>query len=218
MTLNDLGLTSLLMFSVLILSSLVGWSFGSMPIFIVALIGAFVLGIVNVVKRNPSPPLMLVYSVLEGYVLGFFSMMMESRVPGGVLYAVLGTFVILGVMLALFRAGIITGSTRLAKFLAIAMGAYVIFLVINLALSFAGVGSILTGVEVFGLPLGVITSFVAMILGALSLSVDFRMISDGINREPQRMAWYHSFGLMLSLIWIYTELLRLQAFLGLSSD
>lgn len=212
LTMDGVVRPTFILFATLLALALVGWVFPNVILMIAAAIAALVIGLVAVFKRVVSPPLFLLYSALEGYVLGVFSHITESMAPGAVVQAVLGTFAVFAVMLFLFKTNIITGGSKVRRFVVIGMLAYLLFSLINFVLTMFGVfdtfGGMYTSITVMGLPIGIFIGAFAIILGALSLSVDFRDIRDSIGNVPSDMGWYLGFGLMLSLIWIYTEILR----------
>lgn len=172
-----------------------------------ALVG-LVLGIVNAVKREPSPVLMLAYAGVQGVFLGAVSQLFESVYDGIVLQAVLATLTTFAVMLGLYKSRVLRATDRFKKVMFGAIMGYALFSLINLVLSIAGVGNFRVGA--FGLLIGA----VGAVLAALSLVLDFDFIEQGVrNGLPQRFAWTAAFGLVVTLIWLYIEFLRIIAIL-----
>ncbi|MEV5171462.1 Bax inhibitor-1/YccA family protein [Streptomyces flaveolus] len=171
---------------------------------------AFVLAMVQSFKRTPSPALILGYAAFEGVFLGVLSEMYNSRWSGAPFQAVLGTMAVSGATLLIYKAGWIRVTARYARIgLAIAM-AFLVVTAVNLLLVVFGVAEN-GGLRSFG-PLGAIVGIIAIILGAFFLTLDFKQIEDGIAYgAPRNEAWLAAFGLTLTLVWIYVEMLRLVA-------
>ncbi|WP_294563583.1 Bax inhibitor-1/YccA family protein [uncultured Arthrobacter sp.] len=185
---------------------------------VVGLIGGLVLGLVNSFKREPVPALILAYSALQGLFLGGITMFLEAAFPGIAIQALLGTVTVFAVTLALFKSGKVRATPKAMKFFMIAMLSYLAFSLINLGLMVFGVSNdpwgLRTGVEIFGIPLGVLVGILAIGLAAFSLIIDFTSIDEGVkNGAPQRYSWTAAFGLTVTLIWLYIEFLRLIAIL-----
>ncbi|MCS5732634.1 Bax inhibitor-1/YccA family protein [Herbiconiux daphne] len=182
---------------------------------IVGIVGGLVLGIVNAVKREPSVPLILLYAGLEGLAVGALSGFFEARWSGIVLQAVLATFAVFGVTLALFASGKVRASKRATKVFLIAIVGYAVFSLINFVLMITGAvpnAFGLRGVEIFGIPLGLVIGVFAVILAAYSLVLDFDAIQRGVKSgAPRKYGWSAAFGLVVTLVWLYLELLRIIA-------
>lgn len=199
-------------------------AFGAVGWFVPALmipgaIVGLVLGLVNSFKKEPSVPLIIGYSVAQGLFLGGISMTFEALYPGIVSQAVIGTLSVFGVTLLLFRSGKVRTSPRMTKIVLVAMVGYLAFSLVNVGIMiFGGAGGNPWGlrgsVELFGIPLGVIIGGLAVLLAAYSLVMDFELIQNGVrNRVPEKWAWSAAFGLMVTLIWLYVEILRILAIL-----
>jgi uncharacterized YccA/Bax inhibitor family protein len=178
-------------------------------------IGAFVglgLGLVNAFKKSPSPALITAYVVAEGVFLGGISAFYAQAFrPGVVPQAVLATFSVFAVALYLFRSGRVRVTPKFTKFLLIAMGGYLVFSLLNLVLSFVVPSANAFG-PLRGGTLGVVVGLVAVGLAAASLIVDFDSIKRGVDQGvPAKFAWSAAFGLIVTLVWLYLELLRLAA-------
>ncbi|KOV89250.1 MULTISPECIES: Bax inhibitor-1/YccA family membrane protein [unclassified Streptomyces] len=171
---------------------------------------AFVLAMVQSFKRSPSPALILGYAAFEGVFLGVLSEMYNSRWSGAPFQAVLGTMAVSSATLLIYKAGWIRVTARYARIgLAIAM-AFLVVTAVNLLLVVFGVAEN-GGLRSFG-PLGAIVGIIAILLGAFFLTLDFKQIEDGIAYgAPRNEAWLAAFGLTLTLVWIYVEMLRLVA-------
>ena len=218
MTVDGTVRVSFATFGVLLLGAAIGWiTIGLVPfLFVGAAIVGFVLALVNIFKREPSPALILGYAGAQGIFLGGISAFFELMFPGIVTQAVLATFAVVGVTLALFASGKVRASAKATKVFLIAMVGYLAFSLINVGLMVFGVSTdpwgLRTGVEIAGIPLGVILGVLAVLLGAYSLVMDFDFIQKGVqNRIPKKYQWTGAFGIMVTVIWLYLEILRLIA-------
>lgn len=178
-------------------------------------LGAFVLAMVNIFKREPVPGLILGYAALEGMFVGALSQFYETAYSGIVFQAVLATFVVVGVTLALFASGKIRASARATKIFMIAMIGYLVFSIINMFLVMFGTIDNpwgVRGMEIAGIPFGIILGIFVVIMGAYSLVLDFDSIQQGVaNRVPAKYAWTGAFGIMVTVVWLYLEILRMLA-------
>lgn len=171
---------------------------------------AFVLAMVQNFKRTPVPALILGYAAFEGVFLGVISEMYNNRWQGAPFQAVLGTMAVTGATLLVYKAGWIRVTARYARIgMAIAM-AFVGVMVVNLLLVVFGVAED-GGLRSFG-PIGAVVGIIAILLGAFFLTLDFKQIEDGIAYgAPRNESWLAAFGLTVTLVWIYLEMLRLVA-------
>lgn len=198
-------------FGILLAGAVVGWFVPALAL--PAMLIALVLGLVNAFKKEPSKGLILGYAAFEGVFLGGISGMFESLYPGIVMQAVLATLSVFGVMLALFKFKGIRYGSKMMKFMAIAVGGYAVFSLINFAVAMiTGTGGA-RSIEVMGMPLGVIIGIVATVLAAMTLIADFQMIEEGVkHRIPEKYSWMCAFSLMVTLVWLYVEILRLISY------
>ncbi|MEV7973288.1 Bax inhibitor-1/YccA family protein [Cellulomonas sp. NPDC089187] len=194
------------------------WVTPQMPaLYMIGAVVGLVLGLVNSFKKNPSPALIIAYTVAEGVFLGGISYLFqniyiaqESAQPI-VLQAVLGTFATFGAALFLFKSGRVRVTPKFTRWLMVALVGYLAFSVLNLVLSFFMGGD-------FG-PLrsgwiGVLVGLVAVGLAAASLIMDFDSIKRGVEGgAPAKFAWSAAFGLIVTLVWLYLEILRILAIL-----
>ncbi|MHA7180768.1 Bax inhibitor-1/YccA family protein [Arthrobacter sp. MDB2-24] len=189
----------------------------AVPLMVVGALGGFVLGLVNSFKREPSPALILTYAGLEGLFLGGLTMFFEAMFPGIALQALLGTLIVFGVTLALFKSGKVRATPKAMKFFLIAMVSYALFSLVNLGMMVFGATDSMFGMrdfEIFGIPVGVLIGIVAIGLAAFSLIIDFTSISEGVRHgAPQKYSWTAAFGLTVTLVWLYVEILRVLAIL-----
>ena len=180
-------------------------------------IGALVLGLVNAFKREPSPALIMLYAVFEGAMLGAFSGVMEMAFPGIVVQAMGATAATFVVMLCAYKFAGFRVTGRAARILVVAMGGYLLFSVVNFLLMVTGVVDDpwgLRGVEIMGIPLGLIIGALAVAMASFSLAMDFEAIQRGVERGlPTKYAWAGAFGLVVTIVWLYVEFLRILAIL-----
>ncbi len=178
-------------------------------------LSASCLALVNIFKKEPSAPLILAYSGIQGIFVGGISSFYEAMFPGVVVQAVIATFVVVGVTLALFASGKIRASKKATKVFLIAMVGYLVFSLVNIVVqianpSFGAFG--LRSQEIFGIPLGLILGVLVVIMAAYSLVLDFDFIQKGVNNQaPRKYGWTGAFGIMVTVIWLYLELLRMFA-------
>jgi uncharacterized YccA/Bax inhibitor family protein len=211
MTYDDVIIKTGGLLALLVVVAAATWTLVPRPmlgiVMIVGLIGGLVLGLVNAFKRNPSPALIVAYTVFEGAFLGAISLMFNQIAEGAVWQAVLGTASVFAVSLFLFRSGKVRVTPKFTRWLMFALMGYALFSLINFVLMMTGV---LDGFGMRNGPIGVIVGLVAVGLAAASLIVDFDSIKRGVEAGvPAKMAWSAAFGLLVTLIWLYLELLRL---------
>ncbi|MBL0885636.1 Bax inhibitor-1/YccA family protein [Myceligenerans indicum] len=181
----------------------------------IGLIGGLILGLVNAFKRNPSPFLIIAYTVFQGMFVGGISYVYNGFAEGAITQAVIGTLVTFVGALLLFRSGKVRVTAKFTRWLMIAMIGYVAFALINFVLVAFGV---LDGWGLRSGPIGIVIGLIAIGLAAASLIVDFDSIKRGVEAgAPAKMAWAAAFGLLVTLIWLYLEFLRLAAIFA-SSD
>jgi uncharacterized YccA/Bax inhibitor family protein len=202
-------------FAILLVGAAVGW-FVPVLALPAALVG-FVLALVNIFKKKPSPALVLSYAAVEGVFVGGITVFFERYFAGIAIQAVIGTLVVVGVTLALFASGKIRASKKATKVFLIAMVGYGVFSIINLILMATGVNKDPFGLSshpVFGIPLGLIIGVFVIIMAAYSLVLDFDSIQTGVKRgAPRVYGWIGAFGIMVTVVWLYLEILRLLAIL-----
>lgn len=219
MTYDDVLVKTLVSLGLVLAGAVVGWIFPLLAL--PAAIAGLVLGLVNAFKKEPSKGLILAYAAVQGLFIGGLTMILESRLPGIASQAVMGTAVVFGLTLALFKFGKFRATPKMMKFFIIALGAYLIFSLVNFGLvMFGAIQSPwgMRGIEIAGIPLGVIIGLVAIGLAAFSLIMDFTAIEQGVqNGLPEKYSWSAAFGLTVTVVWLYVEILRLLAILR-SSD
>ena len=172
--------------------------------------GAFLLSLVNSFKRVISPALVMAFALAEGVALGAISKFFDTMYPGVVTQAVLGTFAAFAGTLAAYKFFEIKVGDRFRTFVIAGMFGMVGLGLLSLVLSFFGIN---TGLFGFG-ALGFIMAVAGLVLGVFMLILDFDFVENGVAAGlPERESWRAAFGLTVSLVWIYTNLLRILAIL-----
>lgn len=181
-----------------------------MAVAVVGMLAGLVLGLINSFKRTPSAPLVLLYCVAEGVLLGGLTGVFETVYPGIAVQAVLGTVGVFVGMLVVYRTGAIRVTPKFQRWLAAAvMGAVVVMLFNLIYWAITGEASILRD----GGPLAIGFSLLMIGIAAFTLLSDFDLAEQAIRRgAPKVFAWGIAFGLVASLVWLYIEILRLLSY------
>lgn len=175
----------------------------------VGVLGGLVVAIATVVRKTWAPYTTPAYAALEGLALGGISIGFETRYPGLVSQAIFLTFGTLAALLVAYRSGLIKATENFKLGVFAATGGIAFIYLIGFVMSLFGGGiPLLHGSGTFGIAFSVIVVGVA----ALNLVLDFDFIEQGAERGvPKYMEWYAAFGLLVTLVWLYLELLRLLA-------
>ncbi|MFE2643859.1 Bax inhibitor-1/YccA family protein [Streptomyces nigra] len=174
-----------------------------------ALVG-FVLSLVQSFRRSPAPALILGYAAVEGVFLGVLSSTVSTYISAGVVVqAVLGTFAVAAGTLVAYRMRWIRVDRRFAGFVGAAATGFLLLLIADALFSALGAGH---GLGFHSGALGIVFGLVGIVLGAAFLALDFRQVEDAVAYgAPREEAWLAAFGLTLTLVWIYLEVLRVLA-------
>lgn len=173
----------------------------------IGFIGGFILAMVTIFKQTWAPVTAPIYALLEGLALGGISAVLELRFPGIAIQSVALTFGTLAVLLLAYRSGLIPVTQKFRLGVVAATGAIMLFYIAEVVLGFFGVH--FTSVNGSGI-VGIGFSVVVVIVAALNLVLDFDFIESGVRANaPKYMEWYGAFGLMVTLIWLYLEILIL---------
>jgi uncharacterized YccA/Bax inhibitor family protein len=216
-TLNDVIVKTAIMFALTVVFAVIGWNVaGDKPlIWVGAAIVGLVLGLVNAFKTKISVPLMLLYAVAQGVMLGGISNWYNQyaaaqNYQGLVLQAVIGTMTAFGVMLFLYATGIVKVGSKFKKVMLGALISYALIGLVSLVASLFGVGG---GWGFYGVSgIGLLLCAAGVLLASFTLLLDFDAIKQGIAMGlPEKESWRMAFGLELTLIWLYLEILRLLA-------
>lgn len=237
MTVEDTVMKTLSLFAVLLVTAVVGWVWTLGGAFspdqvvsaeqvtilpwILGMLGGFVLALVVsfTSRKKVRPALIFGYAAFEGLFVGGISAYFELLWPGIVIQAALATFAVVGVVLALFASGKVRASARANKIFLVALLGYMVFGLLNLVLMWTGVTQGMFGLysapsPIFGLPWGVIIGAFVVLLASYSLVQDFDQIQQGVrNGAPRELGWVGGFGIMVTVVWLYIEILRIIAIL-----
>lgn len=220
------------LFAVLLVTAAVGWVWtmaGVTPTnpnpsilpWMIGALGGFVLAMVVIFtsRKKIRPALIFAYAAFEGLFVGAISAFFEFLWPGIVVQATLATLAVVGVTLALFASGKIRASKRATKVFMIAMIGYLVFSLVNIFLMLFNVpiaggafGLLSEQSPLFGIPWGVLIGVFVVIMAAYSLVLDFDSIQQGVrNGAPRQFGWMGAFGIMVTVVWLYLEILRILA-------
>jgi len=183
---------------------------GAMGLYtMVGAFGGFIMAMVTIFKKEWSPVTAPIYALLEGLFLGSFSAMLEVRYPGIAMEAVGLTFGTCFALLLAYRSGLIRPTEKFQMGIVAATGGIAVVYFASMLLG-------LFHIQIPGIfgngPIGIIFSLAVVCIAALNLILDFNMIEQGAYRgSPKYMEWYSAFGLMVTLIWLYLEMVRLLA-------
>lgn len=232
MTVEDTVAKTVGLFVILLVTAVAGWmwtlggalspadatSFTIVP-WIVGMLGGFVLSMVIIFtsRKKIRPALIFAYAAFEGLFVGGISAFFETQWSGIVFQATLATLTVVGVTLALFASGKVRASKKATKIFMIAMVGYLVFSLLNVVLMWTGVLPAdqafgLHSATIMGIPLGLIIGVLVVIMAAYSLVLDFDQIQQGVrNGAPRQYGWLGAFGIMVTVVWLYIEILRIIA-------
>lgn len=216
MTLDDVVVRSFMTLGTLVVAAAAAWYLDVSPgVAIGAAIVALVLGLIVSFTQSSNPALILGYAAFEGVFLGTISSLFEGQISGIVLQAVLGTAMAFGGVLAVYTLRIVRVTPKMVKYVIAAAIAALGLIVVNLVAGIFVPGGL--GLRDGG-TLAIVFSAAMILLGCFFLLLDFDSIEQGVKQgAPAKFAWQCAFGLTLSLVWIYLEVLRLLSYFT-SSD
>lgn len=175
----------------------------------VGVIGGFIVAMITIFKKEWAPATAPAYAALEGLALGGISVAFESRYPGIASQAVFLTFGTLGALLLAYRSGLIQVTDKFRLGVVAATGGIALIYLLSFVMSFFGASIPL--IHSSG-TFGILFSVGVVVIASLNLVLDFDFIEKGSAAgAPQYMEWYAAFGLMVTLVWLYLEILRLLA-------
>lgn len=224
MSMDDVVVRTGISIAVLIPFALIGWNLApTMPwLYIGAMFLGLGLGLANAFKKVVSPPLILAYAAVQGVFLGGISYVYDQWAQGTgyeglVSQAIIGTLVAFVVMLTLYRTRLVKVDGRFKKIMMVAMVSYLVIALMSFVSAMFGVGG---GFGFYGVgPLGILLAVAGVGLASFSLMLDFDSIERGVKMGlPERESWRMAFGLLVTLIWLYLEILRLLAIIASGRD
>ena len=205
--------TGLALFILLITATFV-WNRGAadpaLPLWIMGgVIGGLIVAIATAFKKTWSPVTTPLYAAFEGLALGGISVVFEARYPGIVSQAVFLTFGTLAALLMAYRSGLVKATENFKLGIVAATGGIALVYLASFVLGFFGISVPL--IHSSG-TWGILFSMFVVVIAALNLVLDFDFIETGVERgAPKYMEWYGAFGLLVTLVWLYLEILRLLA-------
>ena len=177
------------------------------PLMLIGALGGFLVALITVFKKTLAPVTAPIYAALEGLFLGGLSAIFELRFPGIAAQATFATFGVLGALLLAYRTGLIKATENFKLGIFAATGGIAILYLISFVLGFFG--KTIPYIHESG-AIGIGFSVFVVIIAALNLVLDFDFIERGAEAgAPKYMEWYAAFGLLVTLVWLYIEILRL---------
>ena len=220
LTFADVVVKSTILFIITVIMALVGWAIvPSAPIVLwIGLIGALAFGLITAFKKAVSPILVVLYATFAGLMLGaiswsFDQMALAQNYEGLISQAIIGTLTAFGVMLFLYGTGIVKVNGKFKRIFMAAMISYFLIAMASLVGALFGVGG---GWGFYGVGFwGLLLCAAGVLLASFMLMLDFDAIKQGVAMGlPERESWRLSFGLLVTLVWLYLEILRLLSILA----
>jgi uncharacterized YccA/Bax inhibitor family protein len=221
MTFDDVVTKTAITMAVLVLTAALAWfTVGQVPalmfpaLIVSGLVGFVVVMVVSF-RRAVSPGLVLLYAAIEGVFIGMISTLFESYYPGIVAQAVIATFFAAGATLAAYKFFNIRVTAKFTKVVVIATVAFAALMLVNFIFSLAtGSAGLRGGIVGPVSGLAVIISLFAIVLAVLNLVLDFDYIEQGVAAgAPAKESWRGAFGLTVTMVWLYVEMLRLISYI-----
>jgi uncharacterized YccA/Bax inhibitor family protein len=216
MTVNGALNKTFILFALLIASSVLSWNTvvsgtASSSLLIFSVIGGLVLAFATIFKPQWAPYTAPAYALVEGVLVGAVSAMYAKFYDGIVFTAVGLTLSVLFLMLVLYKTGVLKATPKFKKGVIIATGGVFFFYILNMIFSLFG-----GGISLFNLGIvGVLIQLVIVGVASMNLILDFDSVEKGAEQGmPKFMEWYSGFGIMITLVWLYFEMLRLVALLS----
>ena len=215
MTLNGTVNKTGMMLLMLVATAAYTWSLytpenpgAEMPGLLVGGIGGFIVALVTVFKKTWAPVTAPLYALLEGLFVGGVSAMFEARFPGIVMQAVMLTMGVLASLLLAYKSGLIKATENFKLGVVAATGGIALLYLVNIGMRLFGLDGI--GFIHEASWMGIAFSGFVVVIAALNLVLDFDFIESGVDAgAPKYMEWYGAFGLVVTLVWLYLEILRL---------
>jgi uncharacterized YccA/Bax inhibitor family protein len=211
MTVEDVTVRTAILLATLVATGAVTWYLNLEALAFPAAIIGMILGVVISLKQITSPVAILAYAAIEGVFLGGISKLFNDAYNGIVVQAIVGTLGVAAVTLFLYSSGKIRVTPKFTKMVIGATAGYMILLIANLVASFFTSG----GLGLFNgglLSIGICA--LAIGLASMNLVLDFDFIQRGAAQGlPERYGWLAAFGLVVTLVWLYIEILRMLSYL-----
>ena len=215
-TFDDVIMKTLALFAILVVVAGVSWAVtaGSpgltTPVWLLGMFGGLAVGLAIAFMKKVSVPLIVTYAVLEGAFVGAFSRVMEQAYPGIVVTAVLATLCTFAGMFLGYKTGLVKVTNKSRRIFGFAIMGYLLFSLVNVFALFLG---LTTGWGFGGSGLlGIGISLLGVGLASYSLAIDFDSIDHAVRvGAPERFSWLLAHGLIVSVVWLYLEIVRLLA-------
>jgi uncharacterized YccA/Bax inhibitor family protein len=209
MTVEDVVMRTGMALGVVFVAGALAWALKLDALAFPAMIAAFVLSLVITFKQVTNPAAILSYAGLIGLALGSISRLFEEAYSGIVVQAVLGTALVFGAMVVLYRSGRLRATPKFTKVMVASGFAILGVVVIDLIASLVSGGSFLFD----GGPMAILITLAFIVWGALSFILDFDLVEKAAaGGAPEKFAWYAAFGIVVGLVWLYINLLRLLSY------
>jgi len=219
LTLDDVVMKTLFLFGIVVLVAAATWitvadparQSLSMPLMLAGMFGGLAVGLVIAFKKTISVPLIVLYAVLEGLLVGAISMVFDAAYPGIVTTAVIATTSTFAGMFLAWKFGIIKVTDKSRRIFGMAIMGYLLFSLVNVAAAFMGVGDSWGFGGRSGM-LGIGISVLGVGLASYSLAINFDSVDRAVAAQlPEKYSWLMAHGLIVTLVWLYLEILRLLA-------
>ena len=213
MTIEDVVAKTGFLFAILVVVGAIAWGANlGQGALLIGFLGGFVLAMVISFSKTIKPGLVVAYAALEGLALGTLSHYYETINPGIVSQAVIGTIAAFAGVLFMYRSGRLRATPQFTRAVMGAAIGYFILGLVSLVASFFGVGQ---GYGFYGVSgLGLLLAVAGVALASLFLVLDFDQIEKGVTAGvPEKESWRAAFGLMVTVVWLYLEVLRLISIL-----
>ena len=213
MTIEDVVAKTGFLFAILVVVGAIAWGANlGQGALLIGFLGGFVLAMVISFSKNIKPGLVVAYAALQGLALGTISSYYETMNPGIVSQAVIGTIAAFAGVLVMYRSGRLRATPQFTRAVMGAAIGYFILGLVSLVASFFGVGQ---GYGFYGVSgLGLLLAVAGVALASFFLVLDFDQIEKGVAAGvPEKESWRASFGLMVTIVWLYLEVLRLISIL-----
>jgi len=209
MTVDDVVNRTGLLLAIAVTTGAVTWALDLGGLAFPAAIVGLVLGLVISFKQIMNPGVIMAYAAVEGVFLGGISQFFDARYPGIVVQAVVGTAAVAGGVLALYKSGKIKVTPQFTKMVVGATIGFFVLIMVNMVAGLFGAN--------LGLregPLGIVVGLFAIGLASMNLILDFDLVEKGARSGlPAKFGWFAAFAILVTLVWLYIEILRLLSIL-----
>ena len=213
MTIDDVVTRTAILFGVLVIAGAAAWTLNlGIGVMMISMLAGFGLAMALTFSKRVRPELAIAYAAVEGLAVGTLSHYYNTAYPGIVSQAVLGTLAAFAGVLFAYRSGKIRVTPRFTR---IAMGAILGYVVLAVISMFAAMAHVGNGMGLYGVHgLGLLLAVAGVGLASVFLVLDFDQIQKGVAAGvPEAESWRAAFGLMVTLVWLYMEVLRLLSIL-----